>query len=279
MAIRTETYNLKVVNPSLASQWHPTKNDALRPEDVTPMSNKKVWWVCVKGHEWKARVNDRSKGTGCPYCCGHKVCDDNSLERLKPQIAAQWHPTKNRSLTPGDVMPMSGKKVWWQCAKGHEWIATISRRSNGQGCPDCNRTRVSSEYNLEVINKKVAAQWHPTKNGTLTPKDVTPGSEKKIWWVCEKGHEYQARIYNRNKGRGCPYCAGRSVCEDNCLKTIHPSLAAQWHPTRNGDLTANDVTPHSNKRVWWVCKNGHEWKALINSRSLGVGCPICAGRK
>lgn len=48
--------------------------------------------------------------------------------------------------------------------------------------------------------------------------------------------------------------------------------------TRNGDLTANDVTPHSNKKVWWVCKNGHEWKSLINNRSLGVGCPICAGR-
>jgi len=278
MARRPEEYNLKAVNPSLASQWHPTKNDTLRPKDVTPMSNKKVWWICGKGHEWKARVISRSKGTGCPYCSGHTVCNDNCLTTKKPQLAAQWHPTKNGSLTPRDVMPMSNKKVWWKCAEGHEWTAGIGSRSKGQGCPDCGRTRVSKEYNLEVIHKNVAAQWHPTKNGALFPKDVTPGSTKKVWWVCDKGHEYQARVYNRNKGRGCPYCAGRSVCADNCLQTNNPSLAAQWHPKKNGNLTAKDVTAHSNKKVWWVCNNGHEWKALINSRSIGTGCPGCAGR-
>jgi positive regulator of sigma E activity len=278
MARRTEEYNLKAVNPSLASQWHPTKNDTLRSSDVTPMSNKKVWWICGKGHEWEASVISRSKGTGCPYCCGHRACNDNCLNTKKPQIAAQWHPTKNGSLTPGDVMPMSNKKVWWKCAEGHEWTTEIANRSKGQGCPDCGRTRVSKEYNLEVANKNVAAQWHPTKNGTLSPKDVTPGSTKKVWWICDKGHEYQARVYNRSKGRGCPYCAGRSVCTDNCLQTINPSLAAQWHPKKNDNLSPKDVTPHSNKKVWWVCNNGHEWKALINSRSIGTGCPGCAGR-
>ena len=25
-------------------------------------------------------------------------------------------------------------------------------------------------------------EWHPTKNGDLTPKDVTYGSNKKVWW-------------------------------------------------------------------------------------------------
>ena len=204
--------------------------------------------------------------------------EEYNLKAVNPSLASQWHPTKNDTLRPKDVTPMSNKKVWWKCAEGHEWTTTIANGSKGQGCPDCGRTRVSKEYNLEVANKNVAAQWHPTKNGTLSPKDVTPGSTKKVWWICDKGHEYQARVYNRSKGRGCPYCVGRAVCADNSLQTINPSLAAQWHPKKNGNLSPNDVTPHSNKKVWWFCDNGHEWKALINSRSIGVGCPGCAGR-
>ena len=66
--------------------------------------------------------------------------------------------------------------------------------------------RVSPEYNLAVLHPDVAAQWHPTKNGDLTPYDVTPGSGKKVWWKCEKGHEWDATVGDRTRGRGCPHC-------------------------------------------------------------------------
>ena len=144
MARRTEEYNLKEVNPSLASQWHPTKNDTLRPKDVTPMSNKKVWWVCGKGHEWKTTVINRSKGTGCPYCSGYKVCNDNCLTTKKPQITAQWHPTKNGSLSPKDVTPRSSKKVWWKCAEGHEWTTRICLLYTSPSPRDRQRSRMPS---------------------------------------------------------------------------------------------------------------------------------------
>lgn len=60
--------------PELAKQWHPTKNGDLQPIDITKASNKKVWWICDKGHEWQATINNRSmRGTGCPYCAGRKM--------------------------------------------------------------------------------------------------------------------------------------------------------------------------------------------------------------
>ena len=71
-------YNLKVKFPRVAKQWHPTKNGDLKPEDVNRKTGKRVWWVCEKGHEWPARVVDRTRGGGCPRCAGGYEASDNS---------------------------------------------------------------------------------------------------------------------------------------------------------------------------------------------------------
>ncbi len=138
-------------------------------------------------------------------------------------------------------------------------------------------TRLSDNYNLQKLCSDLAKEWHPTKNGTLTPRDVTPNSGKKVWWLCSKNqnHEWDAIINSRISGSGCPYCAGQKVRIDNCLKTINPKLAKEWHPTKNGSLTPKDVTPNSQKKVWWVCSKGHKWEAVISSRNRGSGCPYC----
>jgi predicted pyridoxine 5'-phosphate oxidase superfamily flavin-nucleotide-binding protein len=198
--------NLQISNPSLAKEWHPTKNDSLTPRDVTAGSGKKVWWQCAKGHEWPALVNGRSQGRGCPYCSGKKVNDENCLQALNPSLAKEWHPTKNDSLTPRDVTVGSEKKVWWQCAKGHEWPALVSSRSKGSFCPYCSGSEATDENCLQALNPSLAKEWHPTKSDRLTPRDVTVGSEKKVWWQCAKGHEWPATVNNRSKGHGCPYC-------------------------------------------------------------------------
>lgn len=84
----------------------------------------------------------------------------------------------------------------------------------------------------------VAKEWHPTKNGSLKPEDVGPNSNKKVWWIGKCGHEWQATPNQRNAGRGCPYCTNRKVLIGfNDLATIYPTIAEEWHPIKNGDLT------------------------------------------
>ena len=78
--------------------------------------------------------------------------------------------------------------------------------------------KLTDSYNLKKINPKLAKEWHPTKNGKLTPMDVTPSSARKVWWICEKNHEWEASINNRTMGTKCPYCAGKAVCEDTTTK-------------------------------------------------------------
>ena len=69
--------------------------------------------------------------------------------------------------------------------------------------------QATQKYNLQTISPDLSKQWHPFKNLELTPKDVTPNSGKKVWWKCDKGHEWKASPVNVKRGSWCPFCAGR----------------------------------------------------------------------
>ena len=277
---------LAIINPELAKEWHPSKNGELTPFDFTLGSGQIVWWRCHIdfNHVWKASINSRNRGSGCCFCSGNKVNKSNSLANLRPDLVNEWHPTKNRNLNPKDYSTGSGKKVWWKCPKAddHEWQVSISNRNNGSLCPFCSGHKVAKSTSLGNLNSALAQEWHPTKNGDLTPYDVAPGSNKKVWWKCDKGddHEWVVSINNRSNGGNCPICLGQKVVNSNCLATLNPELAKEWHPTKNGDLTPYGVTAGSNKKVWWKCNKGddHEWKVTVNNRTSGMGCPICSNR-
>jgi len=279
--------NLFFTHPDLVKEWHPTKNGDLKPDDFTCGSSKRVWWKCGKGddHVWESVINNRKNGCGCPYCSGQKVSKTNNLAFLKPELVKQWHPKNNGDIKPSDLTLGSGKRVWWKCEKAddHEWQTIIPHRIEGNGCPYCSGKKVSKTNNLAFINPELAKEWHPTKNAELKSSDVTPASNKKVWWKCEKGddHEWQSNIANRTYGYGCPYCSGQKVSRTNNLAFLIPELAKEWHPVKNGDLKPSDVTPGSNKKSWWKCEKGddHEWESLINSRSNGVKCPYCSGKR
>jgi Probable Zinc-ribbon domain len=207
-----------------------------------------------------------------------------SLAIERPDLVAQWHPSKNLPLTPHDVTAGVETRVWWKCPKGrdHVWEATVLMRAyKGTGCPFCANRRAGLKNSLAVLAPKVAREWHPTKNGAARPTDVVPGSGKKAWWRCRLGHEWQASIVQRTKvGTGCPYCAGYRVTPERSLVAVAPAVAMTWHPTKNRALKPADVASGSARKVWWLCKRGHEWRTPIICRARqGNGCPMCSGRK
>ena len=141
---------------------------------------------------------------------------------------------------------------------------------------------VQPNRSLAELHPKLAVEWHPTRNGLLTPREFTPGSNKRVWWRCPSRpeHEWQATIASRVAGNGCPMCAGRVPTALTSLRALHPALAVEWHPTKNGELTPDDVTSGSGKKVWWRCPMDarHEWKSAVLHRVNGTGCPVCANR-
>ena len=127
-------------------------------------------------------------------------------------------------------------------------------------------------------NPDLLTEWHPTKNNTLTPEMVMPNSTKKVWWQCDNGHEWQATVANRNNRKsGCPYCSGRLRIQGvNDLATLYPNIVTEWNYEKNGGLNPSELSPSSKMKVWWICKNNHEWIQAIDKRCLfGRECPEC----
>ena len=287
------TNSLATLSPQIASEWHPTNNGVLNPDQVVAGSNQKAWWKCPQGpdHEWQAVVDVRTRtGSGCPMCFGRAVSVTNSLSALYPQVAREWHPTKNGDLTPDMVASGAHQKAWWKCFNGpdHEWQAQIgSRTSAGNGCSFCAGKSVSVTNSLKSNSPELSAEWHPTRNGSLTPNRIIVGSNNKVWWECPKGpdHEWQSAVSDRTSGgNGCPFCSGYRASVTNSLRTLHPKLASQWHLTKNGNLTPEQFASGSRTRVWWKCQEGsdHEWQGVIGSRAQSrgeTGCPFCSGYK
>ena len=173
--------DLATVNPELAKEWHPTKNENLKPSDVTANNNKKVWWLLSYDDpktgkhfdfEWEAQISHRNNGIGCPYLSGRAVWKGfNDLATVNPELAKEWHPTKNGALKPEDVTVSTCQKVWWylpyndpKTGKHYdfEWEASIACRTAGNGCPYITTSkteRLVCEYlqdkSLEFIGEKI----------------------------------------------------------------------------------------------------------------------------
>lgn len=287
--------NLVMLQPAIASEWHPVLN-TFSACDVSVSSNRKVWWVChTCQHEWEASVNNRTRkmGGSCS-ACSHKMLASNkwnSLAALNPKTASEWHPYLNACRTI-DVLPSCSLVAWWLCSVcGHEWRASVNTRSSSSGqsksgCPACTNqvVHMDGRNSLATLFPKVAASWHSTLNGELTPSDVMPKSTcQKIYWLCHTcGHVWlttpASRTDNRYHGNGCAMCAGQLVRPDgsNTLLARYPEVAITWHPTLN-KFGPDECTYASNKRVWWVCKEClGVWEAQICFRSIGGnGCPVC----
>ncbi len=298
--------------PELVKEWHPVKNGNLKPTDVSYGTNKKVWWLIhiddpeTGPHdiEWQASVAHRASGEGCPYITGTKAWPGyNDLATKRREIAKEWHPTKNGDLKPSDVRPNSEIVVWWikhidDPEKGSfdlVWDQMIARRVEGKDPFESGHAVCVGYNDLAKVNPKLAEEWHPTKNKGLMPTDVTANSGKLVWWFKHiedpltgpHDFEWKARIADRNKGTGCPYISGKKVWKGyNDLARLYPELAREWHKTKNGKLTAEDVTYCSGKKVWWFLHiedpetgpQDFEWRATVASRSNGNGCPFLNGK-
>jgi hypothetical protein len=103
-----------------------------------------------------------------------------SFGDLFPELAKQWHPTKNGNLNPSDITSKSGKSVWWQCQKDkeHFWKSKVSNRSNGRNCPYCTLTPQSRQeliitHELITIFKGINPKGFKTRvKGKLRSIDI-----------------------------------------------------------------------------------------------------------
>nr|QBK86128.1 MAG: restriction endonuclease [Marseillevirus LCMAC101] len=286
--------NLLVTYPEICEEWD--KKNLYSPEKYSPKSNKKVWWFCRKEnpcgcHKWETTIANRtgSNKNGCPYCSNKKLCPHNNLLVTYPEICKEWH--KKNPDPPEKYSPSANKKVWWICKNKknlcgcHQWEATINNRTGADktGCPYCEHRKLCSHNNLLTAYPELCKEWD--KNNLDPPEKYSPGSNKKVWWICRKNpcgcHQWKATINNRtckNK-RGCPYCSNKKLCSHNNLLAMYPEICKEWN--KKNLYPPEKYSPHSGKKVQWICKKDpnkfHNWKSSICSRTgkYKTGCPIC----
>ena len=196
-------------------------------------------------------------------------------------LTGEWHPSKNLTLDSLDSRALKSGTYWWKCVLGHEWPALLSSRLNGNGCPYCSGTKLLAGFNdLMTRNPELASQWDSESNSPLTPRDVQIGSNISVYWLCNQGHSYPAKVNLRSSGTGCPYCAGQKVLQGfNDLASKNADLAKEWDYERNGELRPEDVTSGSGRKVSWICSKDHSFTASVNLRNQGSSCPYCSGNK
>jgi hypothetical protein len=209
-----------------------------------------------------------------------------------PEIALEWHPTKNVELELGDITNRSNKEVWWQCLKNktHEWEAIVANRTRpqGGGCPFCANKKLSPDRtnSLAVLYPELATYWHPTRNAGNTIYNVVGGGSISYYWKCKIcDFEYFKSIHeitgNQKKGyggNGCPACRGLVVTENNCMMSTHPHIAELWDYEKNGDVTPKTITAFSGKTAFWKCKRipRHKWSMKISEMTGStIGCKFC----
>lgn len=279
--------NLAAEYPDLAKLWHPTKNGGLRPEDVAPRSNNKVWWTCDEKHEYQRTVDGQIKSGGvCPVCSGRLLVSGvNDVKTKCSEIAEEWDYEVNAPMKPDDYSYVSSVKVGWKCKTcGYTWRATVkSRCVRGNGCRNCaGQKRWEKRFekmNLGITDSALLEEWDYELN-KKGPECYTPQSGAKVHWHCPKcGYRYLATIRNKTNGRKCACCRRKVVVPGiNDLGTTHPRIADEWDYEKNGDLKPQDVLAGTRRKVFWKCPQGHSYSASINHRTTPgkeTNCPRC----
>lgn len=268
---------ISVTHPHLTQEWHFKKNRGFGPEDFSYGSDVAPWWKCAANskHVWQSPIQLRaSRGHGCPYCSTRRLSPEKSLAKLFPEVAKEWHPKKNKKLTPLDVAAGSNYRAWWLCAKcGHEWQVAVGQRASGGNCYRCAKNV------LDLRNYPHALKYFDKKaNKGLDPHWLS--MHFVLHWRCpkQKDHVWSQTFTKKcSVARFCPFCSFRKVCKSNCFAKLHPKLAKEWHPKKNGKLTPDMVTARSGSVVFWLCPTcKHTYKSSVNDRTVrNRGCIKC----
>lgn len=225
----TPQHNLAVAYPHIAQFWDSDKNP-IPARQCAPSSNKKAWWLCDEGHSYAATPNDLTSKkrvgdtSGCPYCSGRKVFSGfNDLESQHPELVQQWDMKKN-DRSPAEVVSGSSYRAWWLCNRGHSWQDSCNHRTTTppRGCPYCAGKRVNHTNSFAQAYPGLVKQWDAKKN-ECSPDDVSHQSGKMVWWVCENGHSWEARVADR-KRFGCPQCSHHISSKEQELVNYLSSL-------------------------------------------------------
>lgn len=271
--------DLVTTNPELSSEWHPTKNDSLKPNQVFPFSNQVVWWKCKQNHEWQATINSR-KTNRCPHCYqDHRVSVREKFVffNLKKHFkdAIENHVINDNYRINVDIyIPSIKLAVEYDGVQYHKEVEKDNRRS-----------KIINESGNDVIRIREPGLPDLAESETIILEsvkfeDVAKATEMLLERISNKyGITLIFTPIDADIDLPEVYKLIEFSLADNSLQSVYPEIAVEWNHSLNGNLSPDRITAHSGLKVSWTCPLGHSYQATVNNRSNGKACPYCSGKK
>ena len=199
--------SIAALRPDLIDRWDYEKNGSITPEMVTLGTGHRYYWKCkICGRSYLALPSRIAEGSVCSMHRNLLKYEGNDLATKHPELLKYWDYERN-DVNPSEIFGGGERVVYWKCEKGHSYTKSIIKRVRGEGCPVCAGKKVLVGFNdLATIRPDVAKSWNYTRNGEALPTHITAHSNKKFWWICEYGHDWESTVNNKVNGRGCPIC-------------------------------------------------------------------------
>lgn len=135
---------------------------------------------------------------------------------------------------------------------------------------------------LSQLHPELLSSWDSEKNSNFNIHNVR--AKDKVWWICEKWHEYEATVDSRKRGTWCPYCCNKKILKwYNDLATTNSELIKERHFEKNKKMwySPYEISKWSSIKVWRKCEKWHERQAIVYSRTVENAnwCPYCSNQK
>ena len=340
--------DLQTTHPNLMKEWDWEENNEnnISPDTLSQGSHKQANWICSRGHKWQAAIYSRTTtNRNCPYCnkelrssypekiiafyisqifsdatenYKNNFLKNREIDIYIPSIklgieydGTKWHQNTKNDLVKDKICEEAGinlirireigcpqydsnsekfyikNKDFNELEKAIHYIINIIELLIHRPIQiniDIKRDSttilekfLSKEKPNSIADSEIIREWNYVKNQNINPKYISIFSNRKVWWICENGHEWLASVSHRSNGRNCPYCAGQKILSGfNDLQSQFPIIAKEWD-LQNNELSPHEVNAKSNKKYWWICsKCGHRWITSVYIRTaMNCGCPEC----
>ncbi len=203
-------FNIQIIRSGLSrcDSWQPWEEDFLKLTYPDHTNIRKNIRLCLSNRTFKS-IKNRALKLGATRRYRNF---DTSIAEI-PEMLALWDFDKNWDETKSHSMYVSSEsqtEYYFKCKNNHSFKLEPYKvfQNKNSGCPYCSSQKICLDNCLATTYPEIVKEWHATKNGVITPHDITYGSGKIIWWQCQKcGHEWPAETKSRcKKGCGCPKC-------------------------------------------------------------------------
>ena len=140
--------------------------------------------------------------------------------------------------------------------------------------------KISNGNKLKDSHPAIFAEIDKNLNTEIDIESLAEFSHIYIIFRCEKcDNAWKAVVYSRTKSKtGCRFCAGKEPDANYNLKSEFPAISYEWNYQKN-KKNPEEYRPYSNIKVWWTCKFGHDFDAIIANRSIrNDGCRFCSNK-